>query len=166
MVPICVLGTLRYAEMVREGRNAAAKYILNVRGARFPERVKVGLRDIGEPSDDVVGWRVNEKKLDLALYLTWKLVQAHAMLLRPSCSKRIRHDRPATKRTFVLKYSFHGFRTVLRCAFRMFPTSNNQQDYPFPHFLVPHQDILLSFGCIRMVNDTEGERCLTCRSWW
>jgi len=98
MVSICVIGTLCYAEMVREGHNAAAKYILNVRGAIFPERVKVGLRDIGEPSDDFVGRRVNEKKLDLALYLPWKLVQAHEMLLRPSCSKRLRCDRPATKK--------------------------------------------------------------------
>jgi len=105
MVPICVLGTLRHAEIVREGQNAAAKYILNVRGARFPERVKVGLRDIGEPSDDFVGRRVNGKKLDLALYLTWKLVQAHEMLLRPSCSKRLRRDRPATKTIFVLSPS-------------------------------------------------------------
>lgn len=24
-------------------------------------------------------------------------------------------------------HSFHNFRTVFRCAFRMFPTSNNQQ---------------------------------------
>jgi len=122
MVPICVLGALRYAEMVREGRNAAAKYILNVRGARFPERVKVGLRDIGEPSDDFVGRRVKDKMLDLAFYLLRgenkvrsrefmrfegrtdpsKLVQAHAMPPRPSCSKRLRHDRPATTKTFVL----------------------------------------------------------------
>jgi len=108
---------------------------MKVRGARFPERVKVGLRDIGKPSDDFVGRRVNGKKLDLAFYFPWKLVQAHEMLLRPNCSKRLRRDRPATKKTFVLNPST-AVETILRCAFRMFPTSN-QQYFLFPLFLMP-----------------------------
>lgn len=41
----------------------------------------------------------------------------------PSCRFVNDEQNRVNRRT----YSFHSFRTVFRCAFRMFPTSNNQQ---------------------------------------